>query len=70
MKVLGGLLSVTGVLLFIVGVILALGTLSGTLHAGRVLLAILGLGGGLALIWTGNRLQGYGMFGKRKKGGP
>ncbi len=70
LNVLGGLLSASGVLLFIVGAILALGTLAGTLHTGKVLLAILGLGGGLALLWAGNRLQGYGMFGKRKKGRP
>ena len=70
LKVLGGLLSIAGVPLFVVGVISAFGTLSGTLHTAEVLLAILGLGGGLALIWAGNRLQGYGMRGKRKEGRP
>ena len=69
MKLLGGVLSVTGVLLFIVGGFSACGTVLGKLQTMNVLLAILGLGGGLALIWAGNRLQGYGMIGKRKKVG-
>ncbi len=60
-------MSIIGVLAFIVGVIYALGMILGTPHMEKVLLAILGLGSGLVLIWTGNRLQGYGMLGKRKK---
>ena len=65
MKVLGALLALTGVAVFVLGVITALGTVAGTPRMWKVLMAIVCLGGGLLFIWAGNRLQGYSLFGKR-----
>ena len=65
MRVLGALIALTGVAVFVLGAITALGTVVGTLRMWKVLLAIVCLGGGLFFIWAGNRLQGYGLFGKR-----
>ena len=65
MRVLGALLALTGVAVFVLGVIFALGTVVGTPRMWNLLLAIVCLGGGLIFIWAGNRLQGYGLFGKR-----
>ncbi len=68
MKLLGALLSVTGVTVFVLGAIAACGTLAGTPRTWKVLMVIGCLGGGLVFIWAGNRLQGYGLFGKRGTG--
>ena len=65
MKLLGALLSLTGVAFFVLGAIAACGSVTGTLRTWKVLLMIVCLGGGLVFIWAGNRLQGYGLFGKR-----
>ena len=65
MKLVGALLSLTGVAVFVLGVIAACGTVTGTARTSKVLTMIVCLGGGIVFIWAGNRLQGYGLFGKR-----
>ena len=66
MKILGALLSLTGVLAIALGVVSLCGFAAEARPSFRAPMPFLLLGGGLVLLWVGNRLQGWGMLGRRK----
>ena len=69
MKIIGALLSLAGVLAVAYGTVATCGMFARGNPTLRGLLAFLFLGGGVALLGIGNRLQGRGMLGRRRPKG-
>ncbi len=69
MKVIGAVLSLAGVLVVVIGAVVTCGTLAGARPTLGSLLPFMLIGGGVALLWIGNRLQGWGMLGRQKQKG-
>ena len=68
-KVIGAVLSLAGVLVVALGAVVTCGMLAGGRPTLRGLLPFLLIGGGVVLLWIGNRLQGWGMLGRQKQKG-